>query len=107
MAYEHPERGEPGSEYQRGLDALAAKEYKGALAIFERLVEEEPPAAHLFHRGLARYRLGDRAGAREDFSAAIALEPTYADAFWRRALATDDPRVAMADHDKAIGLRPD
>src|SRR5688572_22467782 len=105
MVFRHPATGAPGSKYQSGLDALAARDFNAALALFEELVAAEPTPAHFFHRGLSRFRVGDTAGAIADYDRAIELAPEYVDAFWRRGQARAGAE-GIDDMSRAIALDP-
>jgi tetratricopeptide (TPR) repeat protein len=60
----------------RGADALLRGHAERALADFERSLElRGPDAVLLYLRGIARFRLNDKAGAEADFAAARREEP--------------------------------
>jgi len=76
--------------------------YRRAAAAFDRAIELDPryvPA--LYDRGLLRWRdLGDGAGAEQDLTQVIRLDPRRAEAWFNRALARQvlgDVRGALAD----------
>lgn len=61
------------------------------------------------NRGHALNLMGDKAGALEEYSEALRLNPEYADAYYNRASVLDDMgdlAGAIADYDKAIALNP-
>jgi tetratricopeptide (TPR) repeat protein len=64
----------------------------------------------LAQRGELFVKVGDAQGAVQDFSKLIELQPT-AENFNRRALVhgklTEDFKLALADHDRAIALSPE
>jgi tetratricopeptide (TPR) repeat protein len=78
------------------------------------LIEDgKVPAAELFHpvnsRGVAWYEKGDFDRAIADFSAAVELNPKYADGFYNRGIAWSakgDLARAIADFSAAIRIEP-
>jgi len=72
---------------------------------YTRAIDRRPhyPLAY-FLRGAARRALGDRAGARKDYDAALAVNPRAAEVLVNRAALTDDAAAAIADYDRAIEL---
>src|SRR5215203_1226551 len=67
-----------------------------------RLLERERESANVpgffNNRGVAKVRMGDHAGAIEDFTNALDRNPRYLDALRNRGLA----RQLMGDYDRAI-----
>lgn len=63
-----------------------------------------------YQQGLTRARCGDRYGAVQSFSSAIATKPELADAYYQRGLILfdlGDRQGAIADYDQALSLKPD
>lgn len=82
-----------------------------AASLLDLLLYHHPGNVGAFAaRGTARALLGELSGAVEDFSAAIQLEPSFADFYKRRSQALaalgEDERAA-ADVQSAISLSPD
>src|SRR5579859_2702913 len=62
------------------------------------------------NRGIPRARMGDHAGAVEDFTRSLQIEPQQTNAYGYRALSrlrTGDLEGARADLDEALRRRPD
>jgi eukaryotic-like serine/threonine-protein kinase len=89
---------------------LDLKRYDDMIRSCESLLARDKGWAALYElRGLARAGLRDLAGAIEDDTQAIALEPGRALLFVRRGnlhLASDAPKLALHDFDVALGLNP-
>ena len=87
-------------------------EYDQAIVEFDRAIQLRPDAADLrFRRGLARFRVGDNAGAADDFAATLQLDPkhTYAAGFRDESLARYDAKlgqVADGPPQSAPGVNP-
>jgi tetratricopeptide (TPR) repeat protein len=67
-------------------------------------------AAAYNRRGMARYRLGDFAGAVADYDEALARQADFAEALNNRGAAhaaVGDLRAAVADYNAALSFRPD
>ena len=85
----------------------------GSVLAFAAAALREPPrsqAERLRQAGEARFKQGDVAGARAELDRAIALDPTYARAWYGRALVAHmqgDWQRARADYDRALELDPD
>jgi tetratricopeptide (TPR) repeat protein len=98
--------------YRNRLNLLEQRgDLKGMAANYLRLAEVDQPnrADHLYHAGVALRGLGDRAGARKQFDAALAADPQHVDALYERALlrfAQGDRTGAIADFDAALRLSP-
>jgi tetratricopeptide (TPR) repeat protein len=100
-----------------GMTRLAAGEWEEAIARFsDALGQTTAPSARLnpsvvyFHRGSAYLRTGDTERALADFTHAIQLQPTLAEAYANRVpihVATGDYSQALADTTQAIHLQPD
>ncbi|TAG97690.1 MAG: tetratricopeptide repeat protein [Oscillatoriales cyanobacterium] len=68
------------------------------------------PAEDLFNSGLAKSEAGDIEGAIADYTAAIRLNPNYAEAYNKRGIIharnLKDYPAAKADFDRAIAINP-
>ncbi len=68
------------------------------------------PAEELFNSGLAKSEAGDIPGAIADYTAAIRLNPNYAQAYNKRGIIhgrnLKDYPAAKADFDRAIAINP-
>ncbi len=63
-----------------------------------------------YQQGLAKARAGDRYGAVQAFSCAIAANAQLAEAYYQRGLVLfdlSDRQGAIADYDQALSLKPD
>lgn len=63
-----------------------------------------------FQQGLTKAKSGDRYGAIQAFSCAIASRPEFAEAYYQRGLVLfdlGDRQGAIADYDQALKLKPD
>ncbi len=89
---------------------LDLKRYDEVTRSCDALLAKDKPSAAIYElRGLARSDLKDFAGAIEDHTQAIALEPGRALLFLRRGdlyLVSDAPKLAKHDFDEAIRLDP-
>lgn len=94
--------------YHQGLEQLRQKDYPGAIASFDQLLQESPYFAEAYlKRGLSYYDLGNFLQAVSDYSEAIRLDPNYDQAFYGRALAKvmlKNLPGAFADIEVAIRL---
>lgn len=74
---------DPAEEYQKGVSALQAKNFKAAKTAFDRVLASAPRDANSnYLAGLARQGLGDWKGARTKFEKAAKLDPNLIGA-WR------------------------
>ncbi len=76
----------------------------------QEVVDSALRAQELYERGHAKWENGDYAGAIEDCTAAIVLEPKYAEAYMRRGAAyarLGNYLQALANYDLAILFKPD
>ncbi len=63
-----------------------------------------------YEQGLAKAKSGDRYGAIQAFSCAIAANPKFAESYYQRGLVLfdlGDRQGAIADYDQALSLQPD
>jgi tetratricopeptide (TPR) repeat protein len=70
----------------------------------------QTPAETFYNRGVMRRMSGDTAGAIEDYTKAIEIDPKFASAYYNRGIARyamKDAAGAIQDYTKAIELRPD
>jgi tetratricopeptide (TPR) repeat protein len=86
------------------------EEYRKAVADYDQVVRLAPDAIPaLLNRANARQQLGDLAGAEEDFTAVIGLDPTTADAWTGRGVLREVQgryAEALADYEEALQLAP-
>lgn len=67
---------DPAEEYQKGVTALKAKDFKAAKTAFDRVLASAPRDANSnYLAGLARQGLGDWKGAKAKFEKAAKLDP--------------------------------
>lgn len=67
---------DPAEEYQKGVTALKAKDFKAAKTAFDRVLASAPRDANSnYLAGLARQGLGDWKGAKTKFEKATKLDP--------------------------------
>lgn len=95
---------------QLALERSRAHDRKGALAELDEAIRLAPDAGLYRYRGTTRAAAGDRAGAIEDFTAALDLDPRDTAALIERALSYEAQRKhpqALADYDAAIAIKPD
>jgi len=95
----------------RGRARLLLKDYRGAIADCDRVIQANPGynATAYDTRGRAKYHLGDYAGAIEDCGRAIKIDPYLVSAYSGRGLAELDSKnyaAALADFNKALDLNP-
>lgn len=86
-------------------DSAAERQRQAELA---QLQDHQPQTApEYLSRGLQRRRLEDWSGARQDFEAALASEPTWAEAHYQLGISTDNSQQAISHLTEAIQHRPD
>jgi Flp pilus assembly protein TadD len=67
---------------------IAAEQFKQAVEVLDHAVRAAPKNSRSFNaRGFARLRMGSFEEALEDFDAALALDPGYANALHNRSVA--------------------
>ena len=95
--------------HARGRTRQKMGDFNGALADFTLTIEQKPRAAVYDDRAEAHRCLGDRAAALKDCDRAIALNPKFIEAYFRRALTyteLGDLDLALLDCHKTIDLAP-
>lgn len=83
------------------------KRYPAAIAIYDKIIAQEPKAWVYSNRGLAKSELGDNKGAFADYDTAISINPQYALPYSNRGglkFELGDHKAAIADYDTAIRL---
>lgn len=97
----------------RALHAHNERDYAGAVAIYGDVLAYQPvdhiAAVIHMHRGMARFALGDRDGAVEDFSATIRLSPRTVRAYYYRGVvfrALEQGDRALADFSRCLEYDP-
>ena len=97
------------------LGALQSAPTEEVAALLERRIEQlwleagSPAVQLLMTRGMRELRAGAASDAEADFDAAIALDPGYAEAWHRRAIArfeTGDTLGAIADIGETLHREP-
>ena len=97
------------------LNALQSAPSEDVAALLERRIEQmwleagSPAVQLLMTRGMRQLRAGAASDAEADFDAAIALDPGYAEAWHRRAIArfeAGDTLGAIADIGEALQREP-
>jgi tetratricopeptide (TPR) repeat protein len=96
----------------RGSAYSNKKDYKMAIADFDKTLQCKPPNAAevLNNRGNAKNNIDDYEGAFKDLNEAIRINPKLAEAYSNRGSARDnlgDYKGAMEDYDKALSLKPE
>jgi serine/threonine-protein kinase len=97
--------------YYRGMYALDARDWQGALADLDRVlaVPTSMPQAW-FRRAEAKHNLRDYEGALRDYARALELDPNSEAVLFNRGItyATIGKKdEALADFDRAVALAPD
>lgn len=84
--------------------------YRDAVSLLSTAIDSKPDYSYgLLNRGLARYKLGDCAGATEDLSRAIQLNPKFTLAYYHRALCARNAHnftSELSDLDAVLQLDP-
>ena len=96
--------------FNMGFEAQKAHRREEAVGLYAASILLDPtrPTGY-YNRGVAKYDLGDKAGAIQDFDKAIELNPKDAAAYNNRGNAKSDlgdQAGAIPDYDKAIELDP-
>lgn len=96
--------------FDRGMLAFQQARYREAVDAFGDSLRVAPQSvAALNNRAVARMRLGDTAGAIEDYTRALEITPNDADVFYNRGdarVVAGDLRGGLDDFTRAITLRP-
>ncbi len=96
--------------FYKGLDKSLLKDYKGAIADYNKSIELNPNNAMVFNnRGFIKTKLKYYKGAIADYTKAIELDPNLTDAYLNRGIAKRLLKYykgAIADYTKAIELNP-
>ncbi len=109
----------PPAQHRAAINALldqlkAARSQAEAAPLEQRIVQAwleqgSPAVALLVTRGLRNLRAGAHQDALEDFDAVIALDPAFAEAWHRRAIARfelGDTRGAIRDIEETLRREP-
>ncbi|WP_373542765.1 tetratricopeptide repeat protein [Chamaesiphon sp.] len=101
---------QPVFHHARGRTRQKLGDYHGALADFTVTIDRKPRAAVYDDRAEVHRCLGDRAAALQDCDRAIALNPKFIEAYFRRALTyteLGDLELALRDCNQTIDLAPE
>lgn len=97
----------------KALHAHNQRDFRGAARMYSDILAYQPQdhvAAIIHsHRGMARFALGDAAGAIEDFSATIRLSPQTTRAYYYRGVVHQQegrPETALADFSRCLEYDP-
>ena len=109
----------PSAQHRAAIDAMldqlkAARSEAEAAALEQRIIQAwleqgSPAVALLVTRGLRNLRAGAHQDALEDFDAVLALDPAFAEAWHRRAIARfelGDTRGAIRDIEETLRREP-
>src|SRR5690606_25872263 len=88
-----------GSAYEKAELALQSGNYQEAVAYYNKAIEERPDFAEAyFHRGSAKFKLGDEEGALHDYNKALEIEGKNEEAYFNRAAVKN----RMRDYEGAL-----
>lgn len=103
--------------FWQGMAKYKIKDYNGAIAALNRVIESDVPPGNVYvlgdaynERGRSKFGIEDWAGAITDFNRAIELEPKIAETYYNRGLAKAHLKnftEAVADYSRAIELNTD
>jgi Flp pilus assembly protein TadD len=102
----------PDDYFTLGVQKLEKKDYRGALAEFNRAIQLNPNLAIAYnYRGILKgEKIGDSQGALADYNRAIQLNPNDAKAYNNRGILKanklGDIQGALAEYNRAIQLNP-
>jgi len=88
-----------GESQIQSVDVSTVEEYSDQMEY-----QGDDPADIYLYRGQANLKLGNNQAALNDFDTAISLDPSYSDAYFRRAIANYqlNPKKVCPDLQKAI-----
>lgn len=96
--------------YLQGADLERKKDYRGAIAAYDRALKINPKYAKAhFGKGYARIELGDYRQGIADYTRAIALDSKNPVAYHNRGIGYNNLKEydrAIEDYDRAIALDP-
>ena len=101
-----------GSAYANNSDInKGLKDEQSYQLNFQKLKQGKPssPAEIYYNRGNARYKLGDKQGAIQDYNQAIKINPNEAKAYYGRGNVRSDlgdKQGAIQDYNQAIKINP-
>jgi tetratricopeptide (TPR) repeat protein/S1-C subfamily serine protease len=81
------------------------KRHSAAIAVFDKIIAQEPKAWAYSNRGMSKAELGDNKGAITDYDSAIRIDPQFAKAYSNRGVLKaelGDQKAAITDFDTAI-----
>jgi tetratricopeptide (TPR) repeat protein len=94
--------------YQRGIAALNAGDWQGAIANLSQAIRLDPRIDNAYvYRGAAKYSTGDYQGAITDINQALAINPRSELAYVSRGMARramGDYQGAVADYNQALSI---
>ena len=95
---------------EQGKRSLFKNENSDAIRKFNTVININPELFQpYFFRGVAKFNLGDYAGARSDFSKAISLHPYFTHAFHYRGITQErlnNYNSALKDYNSALEIDP-
>lgn len=96
--------------FTEGQEKARAKDYQGAIAAFDQALAIAPDFAEgYYHRGLAKFDLGNHGGAIADYTQSLQLNSQNINAYFARSLgymALGELANAIADTEAMIRLNP-
>jgi Flp pilus assembly protein TadD len=102
---------EIAEEFNAGIAAAEAEDYRGAIAAFEKVIAIHPGSAEAyFNKGFAHSKLGESAEAEAAYNKAIELDSSYAEPFIELSnIYAERTEWAKAEEmlQKAVAIRPD
>ncbi|MES2837544.1 MAG: tetratricopeptide repeat protein [Bacteroidota bacterium] len=93
--------------YNKGLAKYKVKDFKGAIADYDKAIKLEPLANYYTNRGHAKADYHDYTSAILDYSKVIEMEPNNALAYYNRAHAYGELhefKSAITDYAKSLEL---
>ena len=102
---------EIADEFNAGVAAAEAEDYRGAIAAFQRVLEIHPTSAEAyFNMGFAHSKLGENAEAEAAYRKAIELDDSYAEPYIElSSILAEKSEWGAAEEmlQKAVAIRPD